>query len=89
MTQILPIETKGSMRDVFDEIVRERMAQDEKYGGSDHDMEHSEWDWRHFVQTHNERAMDLNFRKQMIRVAALAIAAVQAHDLKEKLDDHT
>ncbi len=85
MTQILPIETTGSMRDVFDEIVRERMAQDEKWGGSDHDIEHSQWDWRHFIRTHGERAVDLDFRKQMIRVAALAVAAIQAHDLRERM----
>lgn len=80
---ILPIDTKGSMRDVFDEIVRERLAQDKKWGGSDHDIEHSEWDWRHFVVTHAHRAMDKNFRKQMIRVAALAVAAIQAYDIKQ------
>lgn len=85
MTQIQPINTTGSMRNVFDEIVRERMTQDKKWGGPDHDIEHSEWDWRHFIRTHTERALDLNFRTQMIRVAALAIAAVQSHDLKEKM----
>ena len=82
---ILPIDTKGSMRDVFDEIVRERIAQDNKWGGFDHDIEHSEWDWRHFVISHTERAVDINFRKQMIRVAALAIAAIQAYDIKKAM----
>ena len=85
MTQILPIDTKGSIRDVFDEIVRERMAQDAEWGGPSHDDTHSNVDWCTYINKHNARAANglHDYRYQMIRIAALAIAAIQAFDRNE------
>ena len=83
---IYPVDTTGSVRDVFDEIVKERIAQDEKWGGSPHDDMHSIFDWVKFIRYHANRAVGGrakdDYRKQMIRVAALAIAAIQAYDRK-------
>ena len=83
---IEPLKFPGSMRDIFDEIVRERIAQDEKWGGSPHDDEHSLFDWVGFIRHHANRAVGGrakdDYRKQMIRVATLACAAIQAFDRK-------
>jgi hypothetical protein len=81
---IIPVDTIGSVRDVFDEIVRERIVQDEKWGGPTHDDTHTQFDWTRFIREHVDRsvrgqARD-DFRKQMVRVAALAVAAVQSFD---------
>jgi len=65
---------------IFDEILNERRAQDVKWGGSQHDDTHSQEDWRDYIKEHTHKSVAGNFRKQMIRVAALAIAAIQSHD---------
>lgn len=83
-----------NLRDIFDEVVRERMRQDEKWGGPKHDDEHSPADWRRFIIEHTVRAqsvrqdvgrgglaiVDETFVVEMIRVAALAMAAIQAYE---------
>lgn len=78
----------STMRDIFDEIVRERMAQDKKWGGPAHDDTHLESDWWDYIARHNDRALENDsteqFRKQMIRVAALAVAAIESHDRKRE-----
>ena len=83
---IYPVDVTGSMRAVFDEIVKERITQDEKWGGSSHDDTHTQFDWTRFIRDHADRAVRGqardNFRQQMVRVAALAVAAIQAYDRK-------
>ncbi len=75
---------------VYDEIREERAAQDAKWGGPEHDDRHTIWGWAHFLRRHVVRATDavdlrgsakrIVFRRQMIRAAALAVAAVEALD---------
>lgn len=69
---------------VLEEIAEERRRQDAKWGGIQHDENHSANDWIAYIAKHAGAAADGEdpgrFRKQMIRVAALAVAAVQAHD---------
>ena len=71
---------------VLQEILKERAAQDEEWGGPGHDNEHSRFDWVKYIREHGGRSVrglaKDDFRKQMIRVAALAVAAVQAYDRK-------
>jgi hypothetical protein len=71
------------MYKIFDEIAAERRAQDKKWGGATHDDEHDDADWRSFIMTHNNYACGDDFRKEMIRVAALAVAAVQSFDRRK------
>ena len=65
------------------------MRQDEKWGGSKHDDEHSPSDWRDIIYVHVRRAQSSKrdvgnpietFVMQMTRVAALAMAAIQAYE---------
>ena len=70
---------------VIDEVLAERKHQDEKFGGPVHDDGHTGRDWIAFIVEHLGRAGTQvfagdNFRKQMIKVAALAIAAVEWYD---------
>ena len=85
---IEPLKFPGSMRDIFDEICRERISQDKKWGGSTHDDQHSIFDWVIFIRHHTNRAVggraEDDYRKQMVRVAALAVAAIQAFDRKHQ-----
>ena len=71
------------MEEIFKEIAEERGYQDFKWGGPSHDDQHDEDDWIGFIEEHARKAapgMDLDpqlFRKQMVRVAALALAAIE------------
>lgn len=72
-----PIDT------IFKQIREERKRQDEKWGGPKHDDNHSRFEWvstlkRHINKSHPQ-GKEL-YRKQLIRVAALAVAAVEGFD---------
>ena len=69
---------------IFAEIQDERARQDEKWGGPDHDDGHTSHDWIAYIVRHMGKGMypagPSVFRRQMIRVAALAVAAVESID---------
>ena len=73
---------------ILDEIRRERDRQDEKYGGPDHDDSHYPGDWCLILSKYLGRASaetidakpDAAFRDNMIKIAAVAIAATQSLD---------
>ena len=76
-----------SRYDIYGEIEKEREHQDHKWGGPDHDDKHGDYDWIAFIVKHLGRAVQSmgfhrNYRDCMLRVAALAVAAVEAHDRK-------
>ena len=82
---------------IFAEIGRERQAQDEKWGGPAHDDKHTSYDWIAYLVRHTGKAVcwpwDAQvFRRQMVRVAALAVAAIewvdraQAKQVRESVD---
>jgi hypothetical protein len=80
-----------SMASVLGEVMAERRAQDSEWGGPAHDDAHSEDKWvallvRHLGLAVNDggEAADLaRYRRQMVRVAALAVAAVEALDRRK------
>ncbi len=64
------------------EILSERYRQDEKWGGPGHDDQHGPHNWIAYIVRHAGRAVmwpwDRSlFRKQMVKVGALAIAAIE------------
>lgn len=67
---------------LYREVDNEREFQDRKYGGPNHDDELGIEDWVRIIVAHAEKPLDApeQFRRQMVRVAALAIAAVEVHD---------
>lgn len=70
------------------EIRSERARQDAQWGGPAHDDEHERYDWPHFIVKFTQRAMAsahvddavaiLSYESAMVKVAALAIAAIQS-----------
>jgi len=74
---------------IFKEIDEERTKQDAKWGGAIHDDKHLSWDWIAYITKHLGRAVmwpfaPATYRYQMIRVAALAVAAAEWMDRKER-----
>ena len=73
---------------ILQEIRRERDRQDAKYGGPDHDDSHYPGDWCLILSKYLGRAAaetidaepDAAFRGNMIKNAAVAIAATQSLD---------
>ena len=71
-----------TIRAIFDDVNRERNVQDRKWGGKAHDYRNTLGDWVSYIVDHASRAPIGvgNFRPQMIRVAALAVAATESWD---------
>lgn len=79
--------TNKHQSEILSEVIAERQAQDAEHGGPDYDDCHSPNDWcailiRHLGLSCSDRAETdfRRYRRQMVRVAALAVAAVEAHD---------
>lgn len=73
------------MSKLWEEIEIERKAQDEVWGGPEHDDDLTVSDWIALVCKHAGKAFMFpfdgrKFRRQMIRVAAIAVAAIQSYD---------
>jgi hypothetical protein len=78
---------------IFHEIQAERIYQDEKWGGPKHDDQHGPNDWITFISCWAGKAFNcckehpINlrmFRSNMVKVAALAVAAIEWVDRKEE-----
>lgn len=75
---------------VLAEVAQERDRQDAKWGGPTHDDTHSPADFCRFIREHEVRAEQAlsgepvrefdDFRRQMLRVAGLAVAALEQWD---------
>jgi hypothetical protein len=78
------------MQEIFEEIRKERAYQDERWGGSSHDDEHSVRDWVFFIVGYagkiatspetNWGRNELNVRRYFVKIGALAVAALEALD---------
>lgn len=66
---------------IYREIVAERKRQDEKWGGAEHDDAHVPSEWFELI---TDRCSNYNVRKNWTQIAALAIAALESLDRKEK-----
>lgn len=89
--------------DIPGEIEQERKAQDRQWGGPEHDDTNSAWSWILYILSHARAggaqlrgtpakdeirpALRL-FRYQMVRVAALAVAAIESVDRAFERMDH-
>lgn len=78
----------------IDRIARERLLQDAKHGGPEHDDTHDPRDWMAFLVVelaHAGDAFDKGFPSQfqasMFQVAALAIAAIESTERKYILSE--
>ena len=75
------MSTNG-LQSIYNEITQERLYQDKKWGGADHDDTLSAVDWAFYITQFAVGARGarrgLLFRDRMICVAALAVAAIQS-----------
>ena len=67
---------------IYKEVSAERLKQDQMWGGDEHDDTHNMRDWGMFIvhelgQIFFYPPTYTIFRKQMVKVAALAIAAIE------------
>jgi hypothetical protein len=70
---------------IWKEILDERAKQDQEHGGIPNDDNNSMGDWVNWIVRHLGKSLtwDWNiFRYQMVRVAALAVAAIEMVDRK-------
>jgi len=70
------------MNEIFKDIKTERVIQDFKWGGASHDDTHNSHDWTAFIIKQLGKGVIHPFdaptyRRQMVKVAALAVAAIQ------------
>jgi hypothetical protein len=70
---------KAQQDGIFEEIRQERERQDAKWGGPAHDDEHGPSAWKDILldQMFNTEA---THRDRLIRIAAVAIAAIESDD---------
>lgn len=80
------------MSDVFEDIRKERKRQRERWGGAEHDDQHTWKDWSYILAEQlfdaARRAEDHNpegWRRQLVQMAAVAVAAIESYD--RKLDE--
>jgi hypothetical protein len=73
-------------KDIFQAITTEREYQDQKWGGPQHDDTHSAHDWVTYIVKYLGKwqawpAFSMyDFRRSMVKVAALAVAAIEWAD---------
>lgn len=73
-----------SFGNVINEVHRERQHQDAKWGGPEHDDQHSIMDFKSYMYARlNPTEDNAQQRRWFIELAALAIAAVESMDRKE------
>lgn len=72
---------------VYD-VMKERHRQGLKWGGPEHDDEHTPDEWECFIVERIAPLTDRDetFRKRMVEVSALALAAIESFD--RKLEEH-
>lgn len=77
-------ESKGQAWRVLADVQTERARQDAQWGGADHDDEHHAVDWLIYIDKQFGGAqaamVGTEYRAHMIKIAALAVAAVESHD---------
>jgi hypothetical protein len=71
----------------IDDILVERTFQDHQFGGADHDDRHDWFDWRgliyHQLSNLSMEGTDHARRDRLVKVAALAVAAIESMDRKK------
>lgn len=80
------VDNEARKRQAIEDIKEERRYQDKKWGGSDHDDTETEDSWQKYITEYANaqgRSQSYDFRKRMVKVAALALAAIESHDRKQ------
>jgi len=65
------------------ELHAERTEQRLQWGGAAHDDQHGELDWVTFIKKQLRRS-NANYRNAMVKIGALAVAAIESYDRKHR-----
>jgi len=72
---------------ILQEVISERQRQDEQWGGIEHDDKHGPDDWVSFICYQANKISPYNSftdnRERFVKVAALAVAAIERMDRLE------
>lgn len=74
---------------IWDEIQNERQRQDKQWGGAEHDDLHLMSDWFRYIQRQMfgvDTCYPTQLRYKLIKIAALAVAAIESCDRKHGYD---
>jgi hypothetical protein len=74
-------------QNVYEAIDAERDYQDAKWGGCDFDDTQTEADWQKYLKEYSQaegRGEGRDFRTRMIKTAALAVAALESLNRKDR-----
>lgn len=85
-----PVDT-AALSAIFAEVVAERVAQDGKWGGPEHDDQHNEYDWLDFISERIGKIQPFDtspaglaqYRRRLVQTAALAVAGIQSLDRRQ------
>lgn len=85
--EYIGIQTTDVRAAIFDEIEEERQYQDQKWGGAKHDDNEETIDKffgyiKEYADGTSERAARHGERARLVKVAALAVAAIESYDRK-------
>ena len=72
---------------VIAQVIQERKNQDRQWGGPDHDDSHNLGDWMSYFEYQFTSMGEDNARQRLIKIAALAVAAVESIDRKESKNE--
>lgn len=68
---------------VYD-VIEERQRQDKQWGGPEHDDAHDIWNWCVYIEKQVKRIEEDGYngkeRERFVKIAALAIAAIESID---------
>jgi hypothetical protein len=64
-------------------ILGERVAQDNQWGGKEHDDSHERFEWLNYIAKQTRMGLSVahnpeQFEARMIKIAALAVAAIES-----------
>ena len=86
----MPKTTENKALELLSEVSAERVRQDGKWGGAEHDDDHTTADFVQLIQDYAGWARTMagmqsydKARNRLIQVAALAVAAVESIDRKK------
>ncbi len=83
----------SSFKKVVRHVKQERERQDSMWGGPKHDDEHTSNEWLAFIEDQAKDAgkakLKERYRMGLVKVAALAVAAIQSFDRKQEDEEDT
>lgn len=75
---------------ILGHIEAERDAQDEQWGGHEHDDQHTPEEWQGILQRYVNRLADntpMDFRTDLIKITAIGLAAIESFDRQQGKSD--